>query len=153
MQAELEQKKREIVGFLVGKGTLVNAEFLEKLKDAAVVEGMHAQLGQDPDPEQIINYTVIVSEQKKECPVKVLWEYENEFQKRKIQDFVNYFNARYKLLEKMLVQRPEMQNITSIARLVNKQDKETVSIVGIDGGAVVWASNTSKSYNALPMMT
>ena len=31
----------------------------------------------------------------------------------------------------MLVQRPEMQNITSIARLVNKQDKETVSIVGM----------------------
>lgn len=131
MQAELEQKKREIVGFLVGKGTLVNAEFLEKLKDESVVEGMHSRLEQDPDPEQIINYTFTASEQKQNCPVKVLWKYENEFQKRKIQDFVNYFNARYKLLERMLVQRPEMQNITSIARLVNKQDKETVSIVGM----------------------
>lgn len=174
MHSEIEQKKKEIVGFLVGKGLLVKPEFLLKLKDSEIVEHMHKLLNNNPEPEKIINYepqttnvqtiqtlppqqqntsTVEIkehSEQTKQSTekenanntdalnqkvisgnVQVLWEYNINFQKRKIQDFVNYFNARYKLLEKMLLQRPEMQNITSIARLINKQDKETVSVVGM----------------------
>ena len=128
MQLELEQKKKEIVGFLVGKGVLVNSEFLEKLKEPNVVEELHSKLEQNPDPEQLIQ-----AEQKEEKAnkVKVLWEYQTDYTKRKIQDFVNYFNARYKFLEKLLIQRPEMQNITSIARLINKTDKETVSVIGM----------------------
>lgn len=133
MPAELDQKKKEIVGFLVGKGVLVNADFLEKLNDSGIVEQMHAKLEQNPEPQQILEFQKNTETAPKttEAKVKVLWEYETEYNKRKIQDFVNYFNARYKLLEKMLIQRPEMQNITSIARLLNKQDKETVSIIGM----------------------
>ncbi|MBW3004586.1 metallophosphoesterase [Candidatus Woesearchaeota archaeon] len=133
MSIELDQKKKEIVGFLVGRGVLVNAEFLEKLKDPGIVEEMHSKLEENPEPQQIIEFKKSDKTETKasEAKVKVLWEYETEYNKRKIQDFVNYFNARYKLLEKMLIQRPEMQNITSIARLLNKQDKETVSVIGM----------------------
>ncbi|MBW2973288.1 DNA-directed DNA polymerase II small subunit [Candidatus Woesearchaeota archaeon] len=132
MSLEIEQKKREIVGFLVAKGVLVDPGFLEKLKDEESVKEMHAKLEQNPDPEQLMESASQEDISKKpESKVKVLWEYKTEYNKRKIQDFVNYFNARYKLLERMLVQRPEMQNLTSIARLINKQDKETVSIVGM----------------------
>jgi len=133
MPIELDQKKKEIVGFLVGKGVLVSAEFLEKLKDPGTVEEMHSRLCQNPAPQQILEFKKTESNQIKtaEAKVKVLWEYKVEYNKRKIQDFVNYFNARYKMLEKMLIQRPEMQNITSIARLLNKQDKETVSVIGM----------------------
>jgi DNA polymerase II small subunit len=187
--AELEQKKRDIVGFLVARGMLVNATFLEKLKDEILVEHMHSQLNNDPDPERLIQCDLqinsssqagqaaqitqtmqtsstkktdqlqqiqqteqiektVSTEQKEQniCSgkVNVLWEYQTDFRKRKIQDFVNYFNARYKLLERMLVQRPEMQNITSIARLINKQDKETVSVIGM-----VTEKRTTKNDNIL----
>lgn len=135
MPIEIDQKKKEIVGFLVGKGILVNADFLEKLKDPETVKTIHAKIGENPDPEKILQYKKGNSEQATKGQitpsVKVTWEYRTEYNKRKIQDFVCYFNARYKLLERMLSQRPEMQNITSIARLVNKQDKETVSIIGM----------------------
>ena len=130
MSIEIDQKKKEIVGFLVGRGVLVNAEFFEKLSDPETVEKIYVKLGQNPEPEQILEFKK-EGGKAPEAKVKVLWEYKTEYNKRKVQDFVNYFNARYKLLEKMLVQRPEMQNITSIARLINKQDKETVSIVAM----------------------
>jgi DNA polymerase II small subunit len=48
-----------------------------------------------------------------------------------VQDFVDYFNARYRALEKMLQSRQELQNLTSISRLRLKKDRETVSIIGI----------------------
>jgi len=184
--AELEQKKRDIVGFLVAKGMLVNATFLEKLKNELLVEHMYSQLSNNPDPDQLINcdlsdlqtnsssqigqtgqitQTVQATQAEQTIPitpsdeieqteqkkpnvctgkVKVLWEYQTDYRKRKIQDFVNYFNARYKILEKMLLQRPEMQNITSIARLINKQDKETVSVIGM-----VTEKRTTKNDNIL----
>jgi len=136
MSIELDQKKKEIVGFLVGRGVLVNADFLTKLQDPEIVEDIHSKLEQNPEPQQILEFTKEEETERAklntaESKVNVLWEYKTEYNKRKIQDFVNYFNARYKLLEKMLVHRPEMQNITSIARLINKQDKETVSIIAM----------------------
>ena len=130
MPEDTEKKKKEIVGFLVGKGMLVNPEFLNKLKDNETTEAIYKKILQNADPEEIIRYNK--HENKESCAnVKILWEYKTDHHKRKIQDFVNYFNARYKLLEKILVQRSEMQNITSIARLLNKQDKETISIIGM----------------------
>ena len=121
MSIELDQKKKEIVGFLVGRGVLVNTDFLEKLQDPGVVEEIHSKLEQNPEPQQIIEFkkegeTKKTELKTEESKVKVLWEYETDYHKRKIQDFVNYFNARYKLLEKMLI---------------NKQDKETVSVIAM----------------------
>lgn len=129
---ELEQKKKEIVGFLVGKGILVNSMFLEKLKDKNIVEEIHSKLSSNPDPKQLMGYTNKKESTKNSLSrVKVLWDYKIDFKKREMQDFVNYFNARYKMLEKMIINRPDMQNMTSIARLINKQDKETVSLIGM----------------------
>jgi DNA polymerase II small subunit len=63
--------------------------------------------------------------------IKILFSYNEESKKRDVQDFVAYFNARYKLLEKMLSNRQELQNIMSINRILNKKDKENISIIGI----------------------
>jgi len=72
-----------------------------------------------------------VDKAKQASSVNVLFSYKKESKKRDIQDFVAYFNARYKALEKLLRKRAELQNLTSIARLKNKKDKETISIIGI----------------------
>jgi DNA polymerase II small subunit len=72
--------------------------------------------------------------EKKECPlnsVNVLFSYEEESKKRDIQDFVAFFNARYKSLENILRHRQELQNILSINRILGKKDKESVSLIGL----------------------
>lgn len=69
---------------------------------------------------------------KKEMPpVNVVFSYKEEIKKKDIQDFVAYFNARYRDLEKMLRGRQELQNIMSINRIKGKRDKETLSLIGI----------------------
>jgi DNA polymerase II small subunit len=62
---------------------------------------------------------------------KVVFSYKEESQKRDVQDFVSYFNARYKALEKLLQFRKELQNIMSINRVVSKTNRETVSVIGM----------------------
>jgi DNA polymerase II small subunit len=72
--------------------------------------------------------------EKKEGPlnsVNVVFSYEEESKKRDIQDFVAFFNARYRTLENILRHRQELQNILSINRILNKRDKENVSLIGI----------------------
>ena len=63
--------------------------------------------------------------------VKVLFSYEEDSKKRKIEDFVSYFRARYNSIKNILINRQEMQNTTSINRLLNKREKENVSFIGI----------------------
>ena len=70
-------------------------------------------------------------EDKEESDVKILFSYEEESKKREIQDFVSFFNSRYKILEDMLKNRQELQNIMSINRILNKKERETVSLIGL----------------------
>ena len=66
-----------------------------------------------------------------EDKIKVVFSYEEESKKRDIQDFVKYFNARYKFIEGILRSRPELKHITTINRIINKKDRETTSIIGM----------------------
>jgi DNA polymerase II small subunit len=142
---EPQQKKKEIVSFLLKKKVLVTPSFLTKLGDPARLEQLYSQLSQ-PDAEQLLaaeatgSSAAAGSEQKNQYQVKVLWDYKEKEKKRTIQDFVNYFNARYKLLEKMLSSRPELESLTSIGRLANKKDREAVSVIGMVGGSQVTAN-------------
>ncbi len=63
--------------------------------------------------------------------VKILLSYDKAPKKREANDFIQYFNNRYELIEKILKQRQELQNITSISRVINKKDREQVSIIGM----------------------
>jgi len=72
----------------------------------------------------------MLPQQKKE-EVKVIFSYSNESTKRTVQDFVQHFTSRYKLLEQILSYRPELEGLTSISRLKSKEKKETASIIGM----------------------
>jgi DNA polymerase II small subunit len=63
--------------------------------------------------------------------IKIVFSYEEESKKRDIQDFVSFFNARYRIIEDILKKRQELQNIMSISRINNKKEKETISLIGM----------------------
>ncbi len=63
--------------------------------------------------------------------VKIISSYNEKPKKREVQDFVNYFIARYKFMEKILRNRQELKSVTSISRILQKKEKETLSLIGI----------------------
>ena len=82
--------------------------------------------------------------QKENDQVKIIISHPNDPKKRGIEDFIQYFNIKYKQLEKILRQRQELQNITSIVRIQNKKDKENLCIIGM-----VKEINTTKNNNIM----
>ncbi len=114
-----EQKKKEIVTQLLSRNIVVKPDFLERLNDQTELEQA---------------YNTIVLKQnsfEKRGQVLIVNNYLPQSKKHTVQDFVKYFNQRYKALEKMLAGRQELQNLTSIARLQHKQDRETVAVIGL----------------------
>ena len=63
--------------------------------------------------------------------LKVVFSYTEESRKRTIQDFIGYFNTRYRLLEGMLRNRRELKQLSSISRIRLKRDREEVSMIGM----------------------
>src|SRR3989339_1242667 len=80
---------------------------------------------------QFLRFILAQKTKAKEKKVNIIFSYEEDSKKRGIQDFVQYFNARYQSIEKILRTRPELQNITTINRVLNKRDRETLSLIGI----------------------
>lgn len=80
---------------------------------------------------QFIKFIHTQKAKKKEEKVKIIYSYQEDSKKRDIQDFVQYFNARYKSIEKILRQRPDLRNVTTINRILNKKDRESISLIGI----------------------
>ncbi len=88
----------------------------------SVIEALQQEMPQKPAPP---------SPAHEEKRVSIKSCYKEDVKKREIQDFVAYFNSRYSSIEKILRQRAEMQSILSIARVVSKKDKETISVIGL----------------------
>ncbi|MBD3310037.1 DNA-directed DNA polymerase II small subunit [Candidatus Woesearchaeota archaeon] len=63
--------------------------------------------------------------------ISVVSSYQQDSKKRDIQDFVAFFNHRYKALEKLLRNRHEMRGLLSTSRVKMKKDKENVSVIGM----------------------
>ena len=69
--------------------------------------------------------------QEQPSELKILFSYQDKSKKRDFQDFVGLFNARYRLIERILRNRQELTNTLSINRILAKKDKEHISIIGI----------------------
>lgn len=63
--------------------------------------------------------------------VMVINPYYEVPRKRQVQDFVTYFNHRYKAIKKILVGRRELTNVMSINRIRSKKERDHVSMIGI----------------------
>src|SRR3989338_894220 len=63
--------------------------------------------------------------------VKVLFSYIDDPKQREAQDFTSLFNARHRALEKVLRNRQEIKNLTSISKIVSKKDRGDISLIGL----------------------
>lgn len=93
---------------------------------------------------QFIKFLYTQKTKIKEEKVKIIHSYEEDSKKRNIQDFVRYFNMRYKFIENILRQRPDLKNITTINRIKGKKDRESISLIGI-----VSDKRTTKNKNLI----
>ena len=63
--------------------------------------------------------------------INIVLSYKNTPKKYTVQDFTHFFLTRYTYLESILRNRQELQGLTTINRVLQKKEKEQVSIIGI----------------------
>jgi DNA polymerase II small subunit len=76
--------------------------------------------------------------------VTILISHQNIPKKYGVNDFAKIFSSRFKFLEKLLQNRRELQGTATISRVLNKQEREKVSMIGI-----VEEINETKSGNLI----
>ncbi len=161
MQQEFIRKKREIINVFLRNGILISSDLLRKIGDIgdedqisrifevlktqkienlAVAGDLNDLIGVEPQKTKQTIQQDILNQNK----IKIIISYKEESKKREPQDFIDYFNNRYKTLEKILKQRQELKNTTSISKIINRKDKEPVTIIGL-----VNDKQTTKNGNLL----
>jgi len=111
----------------------------------------HSDRGKRAGYTEYIHYFSLPDEQIlapaiEQHPLTVLFSYLDGSGKHKVDDFVQHFTQRYTMIEKMLRVRPELQNSLSISRVLKKQEREPVCIIGI-------VMDKSESKNGNIMLT
>ncbi len=147
MQQELIKKKREIINFFIKNGILLSSELLNKINDDEQISRISDLLKSKQIDEFVVDLdfneltklkektriqkTEESKEENERYKVKIVYSYKEEPKKREPQDFVDYYNNRYKAIEKILKQHQELKNIVSINKIINKKEKEETTIIGI----------------------
>jgi len=157
MQQELIKKKREIIDIFLKKGILISSGLLNEINDDKNISKVFELLKSNQTNDTLvidldINKSIIETraqkteqkQERQEDKVKILYSYKEEPKKRDPQDFVDYFNNRYKSIEKILKQHQELTNTISINKTTNKKEKERINIIGIVSG-----KQTTKNGNLL----
>lgn len=122
MNTELFEKKKKIVEHYLSQKILLSRDVLQRLQHEEQVVQMY---------DEISPYTVTIKQ-----------EYFTEKENYTVQDWVGHFSTRFRKIEAMLQQRAELHNLTSIRRLSEKSERETVSIIGM-----VYEKNETKNGN------
>ncbi|MFH1174094.1 MAG: metallophosphoesterase [archaeon] len=119
-------KPDDLVDYYLKKGILLSPE-LEVLEQ--------------PAPQS--NVTGPVQEEQ-EGSVEIVRSYSDKAGSRSVQDFVNYFNLRYKSIDALLRGRQELQNTTAIKRLLSRKEREQATII-----CMILEKNITKNKNIL----
>ncbi|HME87162.1 MAG TPA: OB-fold nucleic acid binding domain-containing protein, partial [Candidatus Nanoarchaeia archaeon] len=137
----VEQKKKSLVRLLLDRNILIEPEFLQQLNstnDPAIISALiNEKLGAQPEPTVIeqpiqkIEVKSITPAIRRDGVVKVGYSYVPEKRKIVVQDFITYFTSRYNIIKKILQQRTQLENITSIGKLKAKNEREAVSVIGM----------------------
>ena len=139
MQQELLEKKREIINTLLKSGILLSTELLNEINN----EEQAAKIFDILKSKNISDETVFNIEPSKltgepkqktesaKAQVRIVYSYKDEPKKREPQDFVDYFGNKYKSMEKILKQHQELKNTISISKIMNKPEKEGITIIGM----------------------
>jgi len=160
MMLESEQpleKRKKIVEFCLRNRVLLTREVVERLRDTALVDAVYAKLANDPSttPAQLLELinppapataapVPATPATPQEYPVSIFWDYDDISSKRSMQDFIGYFNSRYTRISKMLRQRQELQNATSISRVLAVKERQPAAVIGM-----IVEKDTTKNENLI----
>jgi DNA polymerase II small subunit len=136
---QILETKKEIVNRLMEGGVLIGPEFLEKLNSAdenelsSFIEKIRIKNLQELEKaaNSFLHGESAVKEEKQAKSIKIIFSYEGGPKKLGMSDFIDYFNSRFVQIEKMLHNRAEMANATSIKRVKLKTEKEQVAVIGM----------------------
>jgi len=128
MQEQVIEKKQKIVQYLLDNTILITEPVKIKLENALVIEKLWPLVKQNKKQEIL---AILQKKIKSRGHVEVLFDYKDKVKKREVQDFVKYFNKRYKFIEGLLRGRHELRNTLSISRALQKKEREPVSLIGI----------------------
>ncbi len=123
-----------------------NVSYVKKVMDGldgdtkAVVEKLFVKLGMTFEITR--EYIPEKKEKKEGLDYKIFYADNGKGKKIEVRDFVGHFRARYQTIQRILMHRPEMQNLTSIGKLGSS--RESVSIIGI-----VSAKQVTKNKNLM----
>ncbi len=127
---------KEIVAFLLEKKIIVTKNMLAQMKEKKQeeLEELYISLKEKTTEEikKIIECPAAAEQAEEESSeVSITYSCAIKEAKISISDFVKYFNVRYKYIEKILRNRQELQNVTSIRRASQKDEKEHIAVIGI----------------------
>jgi len=121
---DLEEKKK-IIELLMKNNILISPEILNALNSD---ENIRKILALREITEESLNSLIF---QRVKSKVKVIKSYKEEAKKRSVEDFTAHFNTRYGGIKEIIQKKQEMQDTISIKRVIDKNEKENVSIIGM----------------------
>lgn len=130
-----QEMKKEIISNFLNRGVLISPEFLEKI-NSWDEENLTKVYSTIKDKNLTAKELELYTKDKKEVEqdtskINVVFSYKRISKKLTTQDFVEYFNARFVQLEKLLRNRKELQYTVAIKRLKAKKEKEHVAVIGM----------------------
>lgn len=78
-----------------------------------------------------VSFDSVYDHEQGQSSVEILIYFKNEPQKHKLEGFTRLFVSRYKFLESLLRNRPELTHTLNISRILEKKEKENVSLIGM----------------------
>src|SRR3989338_7294283 len=134
MQQELVNEKRKIIEIFLKKGVLISSELLSQITDYEHASRIFNELSTKQMEDILVisaDTNKLINNTKQQNKINVVYSYKENQKKRVPQDFVDYFNNRYKGIERILKHRQELRSTISISKITNKKEKEAISIIGM----------------------
>jgi DNA polymerase II small subunit len=159
MHATITERKKHIVTQLMKKGILLNAEVLSSITEQDTFDTVLERISipgrvvvdNEVQTKAAVNWAElermrVVQEKGRgtdiptfpleltpthDTNVTVVMSYNEENTKREVQDFVDYFNHRFKAIEKVLKSRQGLQSNVSVKHLLKRREKEQATLIGM----------------------
>lgn len=128
-----------------GRDEKIYGTFLDLLNyniDNKKTKKLNAILKEVETPETKVEFEV--QKEHSSTSVVVVKSYKDKTKKRELKDFVQYFKNRYEAIKKILQSRQELQDATSINRVLSRTGREELSIIGL-----VYSKSKTKNGNIL----
>ncbi|MBI2575179.1 DNA-directed DNA polymerase II small subunit [Candidatus Woesearchaeota archaeon] len=135
----MDDYRKKAVAMLLERNILVTPEMLSRIQesghgvfdsdsiDLIAKEASGANLAGSQQPQSATKE----AQKQGYADIDIAFSYSALPKKRECQDFVAYFNSRFRQIERMLANRPDMQGLTTISRLKFVNDRESVAVIGM----------------------